>query len=572
MSHEDAIEIEWRASGKEGASMQRVTLRPASDDGWHRSYSYALPVGPAARSVDLSIFLPRGEAWRLSPDRSFERLPGRSGCRPALSPLGAFLVTRGAGFWRWTLPCATLQETRLVGGRAVADMRIRCPAACGLTFWGAEKLRSPPPVEGVEVLADRLNDLSECLWIEPFPGGARGALCLTDHADFDSVEALRLLAPLVERTGFRFTKSVFPHGDPVPGRPDKMEPGLDDPAFRSEVARLHDLGVEIAYHGFSPRRDAPPLAECERRSEAMAAFSPETWIDHGTGDYLFSRQARLGGGADLVGLLDRLGIESYWSYFDVWDNPFGDLDSWRTSHPGRLAQEGLRLLGRSPAIPAGARRHAFRHVLGNLFGEHAYLDVRGRPASWRRAAGRIPRLWRLREAPQLLYGFDGRSPLTAKRWVFDTTLLNHLALQVGPGTLDRLAAGSALCLGHTYFGWSPQFGTNVFSRGENGSLRVLPAFEESLEHLGRLRKDRELIPLPFRDLRASLTAAREARLVRREHGWELQGASRTGVTVGLPSRFPAAMPGVAIVGGRRLLTLGAGQRLFLPLPGGASRC
>jgi hypothetical protein len=571
MSHEDAIEIQWRLAGDGGASSERLTLHPVDDDGWHRSYSCAIPIGPAARELDLSIFFPKGAAWRLTADRTFETLPGS---RSAAFPLGTVLVTHHSGLWRWTLPGAPWQASRFIDGRAVAGLRIRYQAACGLIFWGAGKLRSPPAVERVELAADRLNDLSECIWLEPFPGGAKGALCLTDHADFDSVEKLRLLMPLVERTGFRFTKSIFPHSDPAPGRPDKREPGLDDPAFRGAVARLHELGVEIAYHGFSPRREAPGIEECQRRSEAMAAFSPETWIDHGTGDYLFSRKARLDGGADLIGFLDRLGIESYWSYFDIWDNPLGDLNSWRSSRPARLAEEGFRLLSRSPAIPAGARRHSFRHVFGNLFGEHAYLDVRDRPARWRRAVGRIPQLWRLRSSPQLLYGLDGRSPLTApaKHWIFDTTLLNHLALQIVPGTLNRLASDSALCLGHTYFGWSPQFGTNVFGRGGDGSLHILPVFEESLEHLRQLQQRRELASVPFRDLRASLTAFREARLVRRERGWELQGASRAGVSVGLPLHFPAKTPGDSVFSGRRLLALSSGQRIFIPLSPGASRC
>ncbi len=529
------VELLW--TSQEGSSSRREVLRPVDDDGWHRRYSCAVP---AAR---LSVVLPRGDAWRLTADRTFEALPGRGS---TVFPLATFLVTRGDGFWRWSLPRATLRALRFSEGRAVADLQIYRPAACGLTFWGAGKLQPPPAEETVEITADRLNDLSECIWIEPFPHGAKGVLCLTDHADFDSSEKLRLLAPLVERTGFRFTKSVFPHGDPLPGRPDKSEPGLDDPVFRREVARLHELGVEIAYHGFSPRRDAPPAEECSRRAEAMAAFAPRTWIDHGTGDYLLSRQARLGGGVDLVPFLDRLGIENYWSYFDVWDNPLGDLDSWRASGPARVAAEGARLLRLSPAIPAGARRHCFRHVFGNLVGEHAYLE----PA-WRSALAHVPRLWRLRSAPQLLYGFDGRSPLMApaKYWVFDTTLLNHLAVQIVPDTLDRLAKDSALCLGHTYLGWSPQLGSNVFGQ-DRGALHVLPAFAESLEHLALLQKRRELAAVPFKDLRASLSAFAEARILRGPRGWELQGASRTEVVVGQPDG--------------RVLTLGPGQRMFLP--------
>lgn len=568
MSAEDAVELRWTVTGDGGASSQRAVLHPVEDDGWHRRYACDIPAGPGA-GVDLSVVLPRGDAWRLSSERTFERLTGRG---PAVFPAGSFLVTRGETLWRWSLPPAVLRGYRVDGGRAVADLRLRRPDGCGLTFWGAGKLRTPPPVETVELAADRLDDLAECIWLEPFPGGAKGVLCLTDHADFDSTEKLRLLAPLAERTGFRFTKSVFPHGDPLPGRPDKSEPGLDDPAYRREVTRLHEMGVEIAYHGFSPRRDAPPLAECERRAAALAPFAPTTWIDHGTGDYLLSRQARLDG-VDLVGFLDRLGIESYWSYFDVWDNPLGDLDSWRVSRPSRLAAEGSRLLRRSRALPAAARRHCSRHVFGNLVGEHAYLEAVGRPPAWRSALGRVPQLWRLRAGPQLLYGFDGRSPLMApaKHWIFDTTLLNHLAVQVVPATLDRLARDSALCLAHTYLGWSPQLGTNVFglgAGGPDGALRVLPAFAESLEHLGGLQRRREVAAVPFRDLRASLSAFAEARIARTPQGWELRGASRSGVTVGLPGRFPRGAPAELLPDGRRLLALAPGERRLLPLPGG----
>jgi hypothetical protein len=561
----DLVDIELITRNAGDPPSRRVTVAPETDDGWHRQYAVRIPEASGTASLTVRILLPPGEGFVLATNRTFRPLTTRA---VASHLVGTFLITSGQQLWRWALPCVVPMEYRFSGRRTMVIATILSHTACGLTAWGVGKLERPSSDHVLRFSADRLNRMSECIWFEPFPAGAKGVLCITDHADFDSVEKLRILAPLVRDTGLRFTKSVFPHSDPHPTRRDKAEPGLDDPAYYREIRQLYELGVEIAYHGFSPRTQAPPLDDCKQRCELMNQFSPETWIDHGTGDYLFSRKALLDG-TSLVSFLNARGIRNYWSYFDVWDNPWTDLNSWRPSGPGRLIEETLQFVTHISRTSAPSIRHRARHLTANVLGSDGYRALAARKL--RRASYDINRLWSLRSRPQLLYGSDGLQLLFAPSdtVIFDTTLLNHLALQTSPYLLDRLAADSGVCIAHTYLGWKPQFASNVFTQRNDGTLQLAQSFRENMEHASRLQKRRDLITLPFSFLRKSLAAFSNARMMRTARGWRIK--SNPSVWIGIPDGYPAGVNTTTLPDGRRVSYCSAETCDFLPLPDGGSR-
>src|SRR5207248_6638562 len=289
----------------------------ASTGDWHSQFRVSLKA--AGSGVDLIRFVTRikcGQAWYLSADRKLSLLEGE--VSPPF-PVGRFIVVEtGDGLFKVSFLWGGSFRLRSERGAAEITIDVKDRAACGLSFWGDDKLRDPFGSRDFTISIDRLTALSECIWLEPYPEGARAAICLTDHADFDSIETMRLLVPAFIRNGIRFTKSAFPHSDP---HPRKREPGLDVPEYACLIDELYATGSEIAFHGLTPRVQAPGIEECGRRTQMMARYAPQTWIDHGSGAYLFSRNGYLPNGRRLVDVLDRYGILNYWSYFDLWDNP-----------------------------------------------------------------------------------------------------------------------------------------------------------------------------------------------------------------------------------------------------------
>ena len=371
--------------------------------------------------------------------------------------------------------------------------------------------------------------MRECLWLEPYRRGARAAVCLTDHADYDSVEKLGLLANRFIRHGIRVTKSVFPQSDPILG---KAEPGLDVSPYRKLVETLREHGNEIAFHGFGPRAAAPSIKECARRAALMREFDATTWIDHGTGEYLFSRSSTLPDGRSLTAFLEDFGVRNYWSYVDIWNNPFHDTSILASRTESDVCSDvafSLRSVGQ---FSLQKRAYALSHGLRAVFGERAAVSIMQQPLRrqrWRDALHSRAFLLRLRRAPVVLYGMDGSAALALAAnslWVFDTILLNHLGLQLRPEALKGLVRNSGLLLGHCYFGAHRSYMWGNCFVGEGTGVTLDPKFEADLERLGDLQQTGELVTLSFAELRESLESFRDSQMIRNEEGWVIRQASR----------------------------------------------
>ncbi len=492
-----------------------MRLGPEKLDGdrWHATYVLRVdasdePVGRAA----VTLLIPCREVWSLSADRRL--LPVRSTARPPF-PAGRFVVvSTSEGVFQVTVRGGGDFLVRKQAEGVAIRTVLQDHARCGLSLRGGGKLTPLRRSLRLELSCDRLESESECLWVEPYPGGARAAICLTDHADFDTAATLEPLVEVFGRTGFRFTKSVFPHSQP---KRAKNEPGLDTPAYAKLVDRLHEQGTEIAFHGFGPRVEAPPVAECFRRAKMMERYGPATWIDHGTGSYLFSRAGRLPDGAPLVAFLSDFGITNYWSYFDVWENPFRDLSIWSPRRETDLASDLAAALSLMPSARLAAR--AVRNVIGEV---------------WRAAASTRRALGELRAGPLVLYGRDGSSFDSNERspWIFDTLLLNHPALELAPPLVDRLCASSGLLLGHVYLCCRRPPVAGGCLTGANGRLAVSAAWATALEYISMKQKSGDLVTLSFAELRQSLEAGARLRLFRGASGWEVHpGDARRPVVV-----------------------------------------
>jgi hypothetical protein len=120
------------------------------------------------------------------------------------------------------------------------------------------------------------------LLVERWPGGARAAVVITDHADRTDPDALRAVlyghsdpraeggrgAGLLGR-GLAVTRSFF------------VAPGsgtLEDPATAELADRLVEAGSEVALHSITPGRDG--RAAVAAGLAAAARWAPATWIDH----------------------------------------------------------------------------------------------------------------------------------------------------------------------------------------------------------------------------------------------------------------------------------------------------
>jgi hypothetical protein len=369
-----------------------------------------------------------------------------------------------------------------------------------------------------------LNRLEECAWIEPYPDGARAVICLTDHADFDTSEKARLLADHLTRRDICITKTVFPASDP-PSSMSWEETGLDDPDYRRSIDRLFENGSEIAAHGFTPRRNAPPLDECKRRLDLLREYDLRTWVDHGIGQYLFSRGGMLADGVHLEPLLEENGIQNYWSYFDLWDNPFGKSFSVLSERSGidivaDFVNRNHRWTKTARSEAAWFALHEFR----NIVGDGNDVAIRQRP--WRVAAWRQGFRWyavarRVRQSPFGLYGRDGAVFQQALHspWVFDTVLLNHLSLQLAPAVIDRLVQTAGVVIGHCYMTCEHDYARrNVFQRVD-GRPVIDPALDAALDYLSDRQRSGDVSTLSFAQLRRCLECFVDARLRRTETGW-----------------------------------------------------
>jgi hypothetical protein len=374
----------------------------------------------------------------------------------------------------------------------------------------------------IHLRINKLDSLFEAVWLEPYPSGARSAICLTDHPDFDTVDKLRLLQETLGKYDIRITKGVFPGSD-------GMQSGMDMPEYSNYIGFMHQAGCEIAYHGFSPRVNAPNLSECLRRIDGLSRFCPTTWIDHGCGAYLFSREAVFDEGNRLVDVLTKAGVENYWSYTDVWENPAHDLNVWRKKGLFSAFSNFLSFLWHNKRMSLPLLAYYGTSVPKNLLGPVHGRDIIKTPWKlkvWKHVARHGQRLIRYRANPMVLYDSSGQfGPMSNQSiCIFDTTLLNHLAFQLRPSNIDLLCRQNGLLLGHCYFTHQKgNYGTiNCFvNRGSHPQL--VPEFIDSLKYMSQKQNDGELVTLPFHSLRKALTNFANTSLIRTSNGWKVEG-------------------------------------------------
>jgi len=285
----------------------------------------------------------------------------------------------------------------------------------------------------------------------------------------------------------------------------------------------------------------------------MAHFQTSTWIDHGTGPYLLSRLGRLEDGRALTDFLSDYGVRNYWSYTDVWENPFRNLSCWHVRSDRDVFGDFLvsvRLLK-----PKSASQLAFLLLQGvkNLCGVNQTGLLRKAPfelRSWTGAARDRARLQELRRRPFAIYGFDGRDFAVSESaaWIFDTVLLNHPTTQLRPALIRQLCEESGVLLGHCYLSCEhPYIAGNCLANGGR-RLRISPSFVANLEYIAERQRQGDVATLSFSQLRASLDAFARATLWRQATGWsaDTNGGDAAIVIAGERTLVSgAAIPGAA---------------------------
>jgi hypothetical protein len=496
------------------------TLEPhlIESNDWHSDYVLRFEVSEWSISqLVVTISIQCDEAWYLSSNRSLLALTGR--VVPPF-PVGRFVVVKTRhGFFKYDFPWPSGFELYKLKSGIEIKAAIQNKQKCGLSLWSSQGFSELPQKFALPVSRDRLSSPFECLWLEPYPRGARAAICLTDHADFDSVDKLELLVDLFIKNNFRFTKTVFPQSEPIKG---KAEPGMDVRQYANLIERLYEQGSEIAYHGFGPRVQAPSMEECVRRAEVMRRFQATTWTDHGTGSYLFSRGGTLKDGTKLTEFLKPFGVINYWSYTDIWNNPFRNLKCWQTR--GVASIPGDMLVGFSSAQTLGGASYLLMHAFSNILGEQGREALRVAPLqkrNWMKALSSHKQIQSLITSPVVIYGQDGSgfSLNIEGVWIFDTILLNHLAIQLEPRLIDRLYEESGLLVAHCYLGATHKyiFG-NCFIDSQPG-LSLEPSFVRNIEYLAERQRRGDVVSLSFAQLRECLVSFVKTSLVRHEYGW-----------------------------------------------------
>lgn len=114
-----------------------------------------------------------------------------------------------------------------------------------------------------------------------YPGGKRFAFTIMDDTDVATVDNILPMYRLMERLGFRTTKTVWPLDCPEGSRDFSESETLEDDRYREFVVDLQARGFEIAFHGAtmeSSERERTLLA-LERFREILGQY-PRVHANH----------------------------------------------------------------------------------------------------------------------------------------------------------------------------------------------------------------------------------------------------------------------------------------------------
>lgn len=343
--------------------------------------------------------------------------------------------------------------------------------------------------------------------VERWPGGARGAVVFTDHADRTDAAAVRAIlwgsseAARGSGRGFlgrgvRLTRSFFV----------EAAGGLHDPEAALAADALVDAGSEVALHSITEARD--PVEAVRYGLAAASRWSPATWIDH----------------------QPYTNCEAFSS------------EGWRASGPFGVREELVR--GGIRWVWAAGDVAGFRAV------EVANVLAIGSEAS----------------ASPAIYPFAPDPRL----WVFQSSMFwappEVLAEALSGLALERLEAERGLFVAHTYLGAGPRETTGATQRerlavrpSPGGGLEIAPALDAALARIQERVEAGALASLTWEEagdrLRALGDVAVEyladgTALIRNLGGWPLPG-----LTVGVPEE------------GLELTVDGAGPVASADLPG-----
>jgi hypothetical protein len=147
-------------------------------------------------------------------------------------------------------------------------------------------------------------------------------------------------------------------------------------------------------------------------------------------------------------------------------------------------------------------------------------------------------LLNLKRFPQVIYGRDGTNiSLNLKElWIFDTVLLNHLGVQLRPELIDRLCRESGLVIAHCYFCAQRSHLNNCFDN-YSATLKLNSGFVTGVEEIGRRQKEKEIVSIPFQELREVLTGFFTSMLLRTTCGWHLQTYSHNNIVIAGQKKF-----------------------------------
>jgi hypothetical protein len=207
--------------------------------------------------------------------------------------------------------------------------------ACGLTIAGLGWIALPPSVPTVS-----------------FPEGKTFALSIIDDTDMATLDRLRPVYDVLERYGFRTTKTVWVL--PQNGSQHDADQGesLNDPDYREFIVDLQRKGFEIALHGVrggsSRREDTLAGLEAFR---SILGHDPRMQVNHSLnqenlywGRHLYAL-APLRWAAGLAISYDFSGHDPQSPYF------WGDVARERIQYVRRFTYGEINLLAVNPAMP-----------------------------------------------------------------------------------------------------------------------------------------------------------------------------------------------------------------------------
>ncbi len=439
-------------------------------------------------------------------------------------PSGCFVVIKMEdNFYRIDLPKSPFQSVK----KSKRGFAIRIPLknrkSCGLSLFSEDKIISLNDYFSFSLLINKIQTPEQTAWAEPFPGGANSALVITDHADWESIEKFGEISRLLVKNKINITKSVFPYTEEYEG---SLYHGLNTPGYKELLQEFYQAGNEIAFHGFTSARNAPSITKCRELMNEMADFNPETWIDHGIGDYLFSRKGILENGERLIDFLTSYGIKNLWSYGDTINNPDWNLNSFSVRSSSQIFADMLSGIAGNSNFKPAAILYIIDHCQRNFLGHYVRQKILSAPvsaATYRFISKEYRLIKHIRKFPLSIYGENGFSPLLNKEhtWIFDTVLSIHLTHQLRKKAIDRLIDDGGIAILHTYFAnQKPYIVNNVFTTMK-GKNQILPKFKNSLEYIAEKQSTKEIITLPFNKLRASLEKLAKTKMLIKNNEWKI---------------------------------------------------